>query len=127
MIMYTMFFSWLAKNPSKLTEEMFNVFKESFDIVGNGATITTLTDNDEKMMGMFDSVMFRCPECGNRIEEQSKVGDCLLHTFDSHEVPTDIAADIDKCVVFCENCKGDFVIGNVYQLQASVHMRLFKR
>ena len=56
MIMHTIFFSWLAKNPSKLTEEVFNmwtstVWKESFDIIGKSDIITTLDDNKEKTNG----------------------------------------------------------------------------
>lgn len=48
MIMHIIFFSWLANNPSKLTEEMFKLWKESFDISGKGARMTVLEDNEEK-------------------------------------------------------------------------------
>ena len=51
MIIQTIFFSWLAKNPSKLTEEMFNMWKESFDIVGNGVRMALLEDDKEKTDG----------------------------------------------------------------------------
>lgn len=29
-------------------------------------------------MGMFDTIIIECPECGNEIECQSKSGDCTL-------------------------------------------------
>ena len=35
-------------------------------------------------MGMFDRVWIHCPHCGERIEEQSKAGDCGLRDL---EVP----------------------------------------
>jgi hypothetical protein len=77
-------------------------------------------------MGMFDSVMFRCPECGTRIEEQSKMGGCLLHTFESHEVPSDIAESIKGNRLYCEPCNEYFYIKEVKVPQATVCMRLFK-
>ena len=77
-------------------------------------------------MGMFDSVMFRCPECGNRIEQQSKAGDCLLHTFESHEVPLGIADSVAGNLIYCENCDSHFSIGYVHIPQAYIGLRLNK-
>lgn len=51
MIMNIIFFSWLANNPSKLTEEMFNIFKESFDISGKSVRMASLDGNEEKTDG----------------------------------------------------------------------------
>ncbi len=61
-------------------------------------------------MGMFDSVYFKCPSCGETIEEQSKVGDCMLFTFDQSEVPLAIAESIAGTKVYCDGCKEYFMI-----------------
>lgn len=54
-------------------------------------------------MGMFDSVMFDCPNCGREIEAQSKSGECTLARYSPDDVPLDVAADIDRHAPFkCE-------------------------
>jgi predicted RNA-binding Zn-ribbon protein involved in translation (DUF1610 family) len=55
-------------------------------------------------MGMYDSVIARCPNCGNIIEWQSKAGKCSLYTFDIEEVPVEIAVDIAGETVECPEC-----------------------
>ena len=52
-------------------------------------------------MGMFDSVVTTCPNCGDEVEFQSKAGDCRLRIFDVHSVPPQIAYDIDGQSVRC--------------------------
>lgn len=52
-------------------------------------------------MGVFDSVIARCPDCGGPIEYQSKAGDCLLREYSLWDVPAEIAADIDGDIGRC--------------------------
>ena len=61
-------------------------------------------------MGMFDSVMVKCPECGEEIEFQSKAGECLCEVYPEENVPVVVAADIsgEKCV--CHKCQTPFTI-----------------
>jgi hypothetical protein len=54
-------------------------------------------------MGMFDSVMFKCPKCGHRIEAQSKSGDCMLNVYAQNEVPEDVL-DALKIYDACQGC-----------------------
>jgi predicted RNA-binding Zn-ribbon protein involved in translation (DUF1610 family) len=61
-------------------------------------------------MGMFDSVLFECPECGNTIEEQSKAGNCHLDRFDQSGVPINIAVSIEGDMVYCAECSNSFII-----------------
>jgi hypothetical protein len=63
----------------------------------------------ESVMGMFDSVMFKCPSCGAEIEAQSKCGECRLDRYDPSMVPVDVVAGLDKDV-YCDKCKKSFVI-----------------
>ena len=55
-------------------------------------------------MGMFDSVIHDCPNCSERIEWQSKAGECLLSTFPSENVPIAIAKEINGDVETCPGC-----------------------
>lgn len=60
-------------------------------------------------MGMYDSVIFTCPECGGDIEEQSKASYCTLSRYDSKEIPANIARDIEGNIIVC-GCGEEFVV-----------------
>ncbi len=55
-------------------------------------------------MGMFDSVLFACPkpECDERIEAQSKAGECELRNYSPGEVPMVIAGDLHGEIWHCK-------------------------
>jgi len=55
-------------------------------------------------MGVFDSVMAPCPECGTMNEFQSKGGDCILDRYQLHEAPDNVLADVNRHPVSCLNC-----------------------
>ncbi len=74
-------------------------------------------------MGMFDQVVFECPECQGRIEVQSKAGRCTLENFPAEEVPLKIALDIQGDVAHCECCDRHFTIERTL-LPTTVSMRL---
>lgn len=59
-------------------------------------------------MGCYDSVRFRCPNCNERFEEQSKAGKCNLVDYDSQSVPLRIAAALNGDRVFCPHCSTEF-------------------
>lgn len=52
-------------------------------------------------MGMYDSVMVKCP-CGAEVEFQSKAGDCILKYHDPRDVPSEIADDLNGKIKRCE-------------------------
>ena len=57
-------------------------------------------------MGMFDSVITKCPTCGQRMEFQSKAGERDLHEFNLSSVPPEIAIDLAENPIDCMNkCK----------------------
>jgi ribosomal protein L31 len=70
------------------------------------------------MMGMYDTVYFTCPNCGKTFEEQSKCGDCVLNSFQSHSVPVDIANSFDGKTIYCEHCGTKFVCYSHYTTKA---------
>jgi hypothetical protein len=77
-------------------------------------------------MGMFDSVYFQCSMCGERIEEQSKAGECLCRDINSNEVPVVIAMNILENCIQCSVCGEKYVIREVIPTQATVSLCLKK-
>lgn len=56
-------------------------------------------------MGVFDSVMAPCPECGARHEFQSKSGDCSLAVFELEDAPEEVLAGaIRHAPIACARC-----------------------
>ena len=47
-------------------------------------------------MGMFDTVLVPCPNCGEKAEFQSKSGECLLEVFELKDCPDDILANVNR-------------------------------
>ena len=61
-------------------------------------------------MGMFDTVVFRCCHCGEKMEIQSKEGLCELKTYPQEAVPPAIAASLTNKIETCESCGENNVI-----------------
>lgn len=60
-------------------------------------------------MGMFDYVNIRCPECGQKLEFQSKAGPCEMKRFKIPgnaplSVIGDLKNDADKERLTCPHC-----------------------
>jgi len=56
-------------------------------------------------MGMFDSLIVSCPDCGHHIEFQSKSGPCELRIYREDNLPTDVAIGMNGDINNCKNCK----------------------
>lgn len=61
-------------------------------------------------MGMFDTVIFNCPNCGGEVDTQSKAGERLLRKYLSNVVPLEIACDISGSQVKCYHCNSQYII-----------------
>lgn len=61
-------------------------------------------------MGLYDTVIFECPDCGGKVEAQSKVADCALIEYSSDSVPMDIAVDIDGWPANCVDCRKSYKV-----------------
>ena len=64
-------------------------------------------------MGMYDTVVISCPDCGFLVEEQSKAGECCLLFYGAMDVPTDIANDVIGTTLSCEACFSVFKVMEV--------------
>lgn len=80
---------------------------------------------NRKNMGMFDRIIFTCPNCKHAIEEQSKAGKCSLYEFSANAVPMAIAGDILHNAVRCDNCNEEYIIGTA--VSADIPMILIKK
>lgn len=47
-------------------------------------------------MGMYDSVMVKCPNCGREHEFQSKSGECLLDVYTLEDCPEDVMKNVNR-------------------------------
>ena len=61
-------------------------------------------------MGMYDTVYFDCPSCGERLEEQSKAGSCKLHKYFQSSVPASVADSLIHSILVCGECDSRFTI-----------------
>jgi len=68
-------------------------------------------------MGMFDSLIVKCPDCGEEVEFQSKAGECMLACYSLDDCPPGILGDLDNVSEKCQ-C-GKFVTLKV-QIRATV-------
>ena len=60
-------------------------------------------------MGMFNTVQFNCPTCGELLEVQTKSGSCSGAYHWANRVPLADVDGLDK-VVYCFGCAKSFVI-----------------
>ncbi len=45
---------------------------------------------------MYDSVIVKCPTCGEEHEFQSKSGECLLDVYTLENCPDDVMANVNR-------------------------------
>jgi len=53
-------------------------------------------------MGSPDILIVRCPACGAKLEFQSKAGPCQCCTYNIHNVPPEIAVELDTDATRCQ-------------------------
>jgi hypothetical protein len=62
-------------------------------------------------VGMFDYVVFTCPKCGAKNEDQTKSADCLLNVYEiAPEMDTQIASMLQGDILRCSTCKTMFIL-----------------
>lgn len=47
-------------------------------------------------MGMYDSVIVKCPKCGAEHEFQSKSGDCFLREYTLEDCPDNVMVNVNR-------------------------------
>ena len=63
-------------------------------------------------MGCYETIGFKCPNCGEENQAQSKSGPCLMGHYQSDSVPLDVARDANRHAPYECDCgkKWQFVI-----------------
>ena len=59
-------------------------------------------------MGLFDSLIIKCPECKKELEFQSKSGPCGLYNFTKDDLPPEVGVDMADNIVKCQFCGNNF-------------------
>lgn len=62
-------------------------------------------------MGMFDTIIVPCPECGKEEEFQTKSGECILDIvkLEDCDISNDMLHDVNRHSPYtCENCNTVF-------------------
>lgn len=67
-------------------------------------------------MGLFDTLILYCPNCGKAQAYQSKAGDCGLNTYYFEDAPMEILKDIEEDDwTDCISCQTRFKIKLVHK------------
>jgi len=66
-------------------------------------------------MGVYDSIIFYCPECGECLEAQSKSGSCNMQTYNISKVPVNVAEDANRHAPFECSCGKKWILGEKKQ------------
>lgn len=61
-------------------------------------------------MGMFDTLLIRCPNCGEIHEQQTKTDPCLLLDYELHAAPLDVLAYVAHRAIKCLECGNHFLV-----------------
>jgi hypothetical protein len=59
-------------------------------------------------MGCYDTVILRCPKCGDPYYAQSNSGECLLREYDLDNCPQDVLVDVNRHAPFACDCGAVF-------------------
>lgn len=77
-------------------------------------------------MGLFKRILFECPKCQGGMEVQSKVGEGEIGTYFSHEVPVEIAEDIEGETVRCDTCERSWQVVEIPKQRKTTRMGLVR-
>jgi hypothetical protein len=61
-------------------------------------------------MGMYDSVIVKCPKCDEQHEFQSKGGECSLDVYTLEDCPNDVMSDINRHSPYKCDCGVSFSV-----------------
>lgn len=67
-------------------------------------------------MGMFDSIMVPCPECGKKFEAQTKSGERCLDTWDLEDAPIAALMGVNSLAPFKCSC------GTIFEVDLKVQV-----
>ena len=76
-------------------------------------------------MGVFDTIYFKCLDCGDDITCQSKSGLCEFGSFSSASVPVSVAMNANRHAPFiCPTCGANYKFGNIPNGEVHISLRV---
>jgi len=71
-------------------------------------------------MGVYDTVIVPCPQCGELYYAQSKGSyECALRMFDLFNAPKDVMSDVNRHAPFeCEDC------GTIFDVEMEINSKV---
>ena len=85
------------------------------------------TEGGSVEMGMFDTVVFTCPNCEIPIERQTKAGICELNMYSSLAVPITVAESLEDTDVECPNCEEVWTVTPEHPYVKSIPLALTQK
>ena len=61
-------------------------------------------------MGLFDTILVPCPKCSEKMEFQTKSGDCSLRSFDLVSAPKNMMKDVNRHAPYKCSCGAEFQV-----------------
>lgn len=61
-------------------------------------------------MGLFDTIIVKCPKCGDEQQCQTKSGPCDLGQFTLADAPDDVLANVNRHAPFYCDCGAVFMV-----------------
>lgn len=61
-------------------------------------------------MGMFDTVIVSCPNCGEEVGFQSKSGECMLRCYILEDCPDDVLSNVNRHAPYDCDCGSNFQV-----------------
>ncbi len=66
-------------------------------------------------MGMFDTVLIKCPSCGYVNEVQDKMGPQEMKVFTESNAPLQVLVSLSEKELFCDECGDQYKIDLEYR------------
>lgn len=75
-------------------------------------------------MGVYDTVLVKCPSCGAEMQFQTKSGPCTLGEYLLHTAPEDVMNDVNRhSPMECHGCNRFWEIKRKYAIVETVGPR----
>ena len=77
-------------------------------------------------MGMFDTILVPCPECGKKYEAQTKKGERLLEVWELEDAPVEAMMGVNTHAPFLCPCGTEFEVNLKVQVCYAIPVKVRK-
>ena len=72
-------------------------------------------------MGMFDTLVLKCPNCDTENEVQSKMGPCVMERFTVANAPLCVLEDVSHKLFKCSECNEPIKLHLEYRAKTVIY------